>query len=193
MKLTETKLKIDYIEGIKDNDPILIKKIYTSFFPSITNYIQKNDGTLEDSEDIFADALEMIFRKVNKNELHLHCSFFTYLFEICKRQWSKKRRRKKFKSCLVIEDIKLYAHVENDPLSYERRERYNLYQEKFRLLSPNSQQVLFLSIVEKKSMAEIAEEMGYKSTGYARKRKHQCLQQLRNLMQKDSRFKELVK
>ena len=193
MKLIETKLKIDYIQGIKENNPILIKKIYTTFFPSITKFIQKNDGTIEDAEDVFADGLEIIFRKVNKNELHLNCSFFTYLFELCRRQWSKKRRRKKFRSNIVIDDLRLNNYAENDPPLYEHLERYNLYQEKFSLLSPNSQQVLLLAIVEKKSMAEIANVMGYKSTGYARKRKHQCLQKLRNLIQKDIRYKELIK
>ena len=42
-------------------------------------------------------------------------------------------------------------------------------------------------------MREIAQVMGYKSEGYARKRKHQCVRQLKELIQLDARYEELVK
>jgi len=191
MKYINQTASIDYLDGIKKHNPILIKNIYLQFFPSISSYIRRNEGNLEDAEDTFADALEIIFRKVRKEELTLHCSFYTYLFEICKRQWSKVRRRKKIRSD-ISNAKKNKKHIENNHVFFEQRERYDLYQEKFQQLSPNSQQVLLMAIVEKKSMTEIADVMGYKSTGYARKRKHQCLQKLRALIQKDRRYEELV-
>jgi len=190
MKYINQTANTDYLEGIKKHNPILIKNIYLQFFPGIADYVKKNEGNLEDAEDTFADALEIIFRKVRKEELTLHCSFYTYLFEVCKRQWSKVRRRKRIRSDIssAKQDRR---HIEYSHF-FEQRERYDLYQEKFMQLSPNSQQVLLLALVEKKSMTEIADVMGYKSTGYARKRKHQCLQKLRSLIQEDGRYEELA-
>ncbi len=186
----ETPIKINYLKGIKQNNPTLIRHIYDTFFPRILNYIQKNDGNTEDAEDIFADTMEIIFRKVSKDELILHCAFYTYFFEVCKRLWSKVNRRRKNYNALInrtgLSDI-----CESISHTFEERERYNLYKEKFKELSANSQKVLLLAIIEKKSMAEIASVMGYKSTGYARKRKHQCLQKLLTLIRKDRRYMEL--
>lgn len=192
MNTIETVVKTDYLNAIKKDNPKLIRHVYSHFFPGIANYIQKHDGNKEDAEDIFADALEVIFLKVSKDELSIKCSFYTYLFEVCKRMWSKVKRRKKYTSKKGVDSEMPQASNDNFHLQYEQQEQYNLYQEKFQQLSPNSQQVLLLAIVERKSMAEIAKLMGYKSTGYARKRKHQCLQQLLTLIQKDSRYEELV-
>jgi len=191
MKYINQTVNTDYLDGIKKHNSTLIKNIYSQFFPGIVNYIKKNEGNLEDAEDTFADALEIIFRKIRKEELTLHCSFYTYLFEVCKRQWSKVRRRKKIRKD-ISNTKQTKRQVENGHSFIEQRERYDLYQEKFMQLSPTSQQVLLMAIVEKKSMTEIATVMGYKSTGYARKRKHQCLQKLRALIQEDKRFEELV-
>ena len=154
MNTIETVAKTDYLDAIKKDNPKLIKHIYRSFFPGIASYIQKNNGNKEDAEDIFADALEVIFLKVSKDELSIQCSFYTYLFEVCKRMWSKVKRRKKYTSDKRVDNEIPYPSSERFDIRYDQQEQYNLYQEKFQQLSPNSQQVLLLAIVERKSMAE---------------------------------------
>jgi len=193
MSYLKPSLTPDYLEGIKQNNGKLIKCIYKNFLPRIAIFIQNNGGNFEDAEDVFSDALEAILRKVTTDELTLTCSFYTYLFEVCKRLWSKMQRRKKsYAKYLLDTETVDKQWTLNDHSLQVTQEKYLLYKEKFSQLSQNSQHLLFLVVAEKCSMTEIALLMGYKSAGYARKRKHQCVQQLAALIQHDVRYGELI-
>ena len=194
MSILKQPLEVDYVEGIKKNNTKLIQRIYTRFLPRIAYYIRQNGGSQAEAEDTFSDAIEVILRKIRDQSLELHCSFYTYLFEVCKRLWSKVKRRKKFHSQQSFEQAtQHFLLIEEGRYLSAFQECFNLYEEKWQYLPPNSQRLLKMAIVEHKSMREIAQVMGYKSEGYARKRKHQCVRQLKELIQLDARYEELVK
>lgn len=180
-----------YLEGILTHDGSVLRSIFHEFLPGIQRHILSNNGTLEEGEDVFMDALEVIYRKVKDGKLELISSFYTYLFEICKRLWLKKLRRKKFHSKVTIDDWKVLKLGEEPKELIEQTERFKLYREKLNLLRDDCQKILRLALIEKKSMKEIAAIMDYSGESYARKRKFQCKEKLLELIRKDARFKEL--
>ena len=179
-----------YLQGLKTQDEFVLKEIYNSYFPSINNHIINNSGLEEDAQDVFHDALIVIYRKSKENTFELTSSFHTYLFAICKNIWLKKLNRKKRESGVTIEQAEVLIITNEVEKTIETTEKYALYREKFQLLGKDCQKLLLLYF-EKKNMVEIASEMGFSSEGYSRKRKFQCKEKLTKLIKEDDRFNEL--
>jgi RNA polymerase sigma factor (sigma-70 family) len=179
-----------YLQGLKNQTLEVLQEIYDNYFPSIKGHIINNSGKEEDAEDVFHDALIVIYRKVKDDSLELTSSFHTYFFAICKNLWLKKLNRKKRQSRVTIEDAEVLTMENDTEKAIETTERFALYREKFQLLGEDCQKLLQLYF-EKKNMKEIANTMGFGSEGYARKRKFQCKEKLTKLIQSDDRFNEL--
>lgn len=179
-----------YLEGLKSGRGEVIETIFSNYLPVITGFITRNSGTGEDARDIFMDAMESLFKRLRKGELILTCSFSTYLFEICKRLWWKRLRRKKYHSKVTAEDLNVSnVAVEMEPW-LEQTEQHQLMREKFGLLGEVCRQLLALSWRTDKSMQEIAEDLDL-SYAYARKRKYKCKEHLIRLIRNDVRYLEL--
>ncbi len=179
-----------YLLGLKNQTGEVLREIYDKYLPGIVAYIVKNSGEEQDAEDVFHDALIVIYRKVKDDSLDLSSSFYTYLFAICKNLWLKKLNRKKRQSGVTIENAEVLTNENDAEQAIETTERFALYREKFQLLGEDCQRLLQL-FFDKKSMEEIAEAMGFGSEGYARKRKCQCKDKLTKLIREDERFDEL--
>ena len=179
-----------YLLGLKKQREEVLREIYDNYFPGIKNHVINNSGSDEDAEDVFHDALIVIYRKVKNDSLELTSSFHTFLFAICKNLWLKKLKRKKRKSGVTIEDAEVLTILNDSEQEIETTERFALYREKFQLLGEDCQKLLLLYF-ERKNMEEIAEAMGFGSEGYARKRKFQCKDKLTKLIKADERFNEL--
>lgn len=181
-----------YLQGIRLKDGKIIEEIYAEYLDSILRFILRNKGTGQDAEDVFMDALESLCRQVKYKGLSdLSCSFYTYLYEICKRLWYKQLRRQNRTSGVTFEDLMVFSGDMDPQEAIEETERHGLFWEKFRLLSPDCQKVLELSLIDELNSEEIAERMGYASDNYARKKKHECKEQLRKAIQQDDRFDDL--
>lgn len=190
MRNTFSPTKKQYFDGISSGDRIMIQFIYDYYFSRIESFIKSNNGNQEDAKDIFQDALMTIYVKCKNEDLNnLDCSFYTYLYAICKNLWLKKLRRKKHVSEDDPEDLD-HKIEEEIVKQIAQKERWNFYREKFKLLNSPCQKILLL-FFEKHNFSEISEKLGLGSANYAKKKKYLCKQKLIDLMRKDKRFKEL--
>ncbi len=80
---------LDLLNGIRRNDTIVLQYIYKNFYSKINFFIKKNSGDDDDANDIFQEAIIIIFRKLKANELVLDCTFETYLYSVCRFLWLK--------------------------------------------------------------------------------------------------------
>ena len=187
MKTFDAKSKDKiYIEGLRERDNKVLAEIYHAYFKGIAQYVIHHGGSRQDAEDVFQDAMLVLYRQVKSEQLVLTSSFYTYLYAVSKRIWLKKQGRKKTTQALPINEA-VPSTVET---MLEEAEQYELYQEKFRQLGKNCQQVLQFFFKGVK-MSEIAKRMNYASESYAKKRKFKCKEQLIKMIQKDVRFQGL--
>ena len=193
MKTTQNAIKMDdqtLINGLKNHDKAAINYLFSKFFPMVERLVMNNSGkNIEDAEDLFMSALEVVYLKVRDDKLKLSCAFSTFFYEICKRQWLKTLKRQKIRSMVTFEEQRVLSN--DDLLVLEKVERYNLYREKFQLLSQGCQKVLKMAL-DDNSMKTISEKLGFASEGYARKRKCQCKEKLTKLIRNDPKYKELT-
>lgn len=181
-----------YTEGLLLQKPEVVQAIFNEFLPLVTKFIRENSGTTEDAKDVFMYAIEVIYLKIQDNKLVLTASFFTYLFEICKRRWLNELRKNKFSSEVTIDSDKvsnMTTDAEDGAFS-PQSERQKLMSEKFTGIPKDCQMLLSLSWNTEMSMEEIAVAMGW-TYAYARKRKHLCKESLIMAVKSDIRYTEL--
>ncbi|MCP3933669.1 MAG: sigma-70 family RNA polymerase sigma factor [Bacteroidetes bacterium] len=180
----------NYASGLLNQDESSIRAIYDNYLPGIKSFILANSGKSEDAEDVFHDAMIVIYRKLKDNTFELNCSFHTFLYSIAKNLWLKRLRRKKKESGVTIEEAVVSTTESVYGINFEEQERLLLFREKFKLLGKDCRKLLRL-FFDKTPMDNIARQMGYKSDGYARKRKFKCKEKLVELIKKDNRYEEL--
>jgi len=190
MRNTSSPTKKQYFDGISNGDRMTIQLIYDHYFAKIESYIKGNSGNQEDAKDIFQDALMTIYVKTKNSNLDdLDCSFYTYLYAVCRNLWLKKLRKKK--PDFLDESSKFDGLLQEEiEQSIAKKERWAFYREKFKLLNKPCQKILQL-FFEKHNFNEISKKLGFGSANYAKKKKYLCKQKLIELMMKDQRFKEL--
>lgn len=179
------------LEGIRAGDAKAIKIFYKKNFSYIKGFVLKNSGNEEDAEDIFQDALIVIYEKLKAGSLDIYSNVTlrTYLYAICKNMWrSRLRKRKK-----IIIDNEVLKENEGIEVSIgeelDRKEREELYRKYFLTLNTSCREILSL-VFDGKNMKEIASITGY-SNGYTRKKKFECKKALLERLEKDPIFQEL--
>jgi RNA polymerase sigma factor (sigma-70 family) len=178
------------VAGIKLRDRETIWHLYKQYFPTISHLITTNSGTEIDAEDVFQDALVIIYKKISDDELILTSSFKTYLYSVCRNLWLQKLDKKTFSTDVL--DLAENAEFQ-DSIHFEftdtESEKIKIFQEHFLKLSEDCQKVLKL-FMAKTSLKEIAEEMGFGSEKYAKTRKFMCKEKLKEKIVNDPRFKK---
>ena len=179
-----------YIEAIREEDEAKIKEIFDEFLPMVESFICSNSGTVQDANDIFTDAVIVIWTKICGDNLILTSSFSTYLFSICRNQWLNVLRHKKIENRVINENQALLIPDEDVDRLMEEEEKHRILQENIAKLPDNCQKLLTLSLHDRKKMKEIAMIMKW-SDNYAGKRKTQCIKKLFSLIKSDKRYKML--
>lgn len=189
--MAEYKLE-EIIEGIRQNDVVRLQYVYKTFYPQIKFFITSNSGSEDDAQDIFQEAIVIIFNKLTQNQLQISCTFKTYLYSVCRLLWLKQLEKRKNKNEISIERNDYIELADNTEDVGEKAERFRLYQEYLSKLGEDCRKVIEMSL-EKIPYKKIAVIMGYKSDKYAKKRKYQCKEKLIKNIKSDPKYKELLR
>jgi RNA polymerase sigma factor (sigma-70 family) len=180
------------LEGLKKRDREVIRYVYKEYYPTIKFLIITNSGSDTDAEDVFQDAMVIIYKKITDNKLILTSSFKTFLYSICRNLWLQRLDRKLFS----------YEFLENENLTDMQdsivveitemeNEKYRLFQQHFLRLSEDCKKILRL-FMNKVPLREIAEIMGFKTEKYAKTRKFMCKEKLKNAIINDPNCKKFL-
>ncbi len=178
------------LKGLKSNDSEVLNFIYRKYFPEIRFFVIKNSGSDEDAQDVFQEAIIIIYKKLRDGVLDLTCSFKTYLYSVCRIVWLKQLEKRKIKKDSFSDNQVFVDLQEGVDEMAEEQERYKLYQKHFQTLHVDCQTILKL-FLEKVPLKEIASRMNINSEKYLKKRKFQCKEILVKRIQNDPNFKKL--
>jgi RNA polymerase sigma factor (sigma-70 family) len=180
------------LEGIRGQQRDAVLFVYKEYFPTIKYLITSNSGTEVDAEDVFQDALVIIYRKVANGDLILTSSFKTYLYSICRNLWLQRLDRRAFSSeFLDLENLNELQDTIQFEFADNESEKYKLFQQHFLKLGEDCQKILRLFLA-KVPLREIAEVMGFKSEKYAKTRKFMCKEKLKNQILNDPKYNKLI-
>lgn len=188
MTSSNNNIQERFIQGIIKGNPVILNEIYKIYTPKIKDYIKRKGGKTEDAQDIFQEALIIIYQKAQINGFELKSSFYSFLFGICRNLWLQKiiPETKKKTKIPPMEMVVSFNHSEEEI----KAERYKLYERCLQELSEDNRLILELS-TQNFSNKEIAEKLGIESYGYLRIKKMRAKKELIALIQKDILYKEL--
>jgi len=184
---------LDLLNGILRNDTIILQHIYKNFYSSINFFIKKNSGDDDDANDIFQEAIIIIYRKLKANDLVLDCTFETYLYSVCRFLWLKQLDKRRLEKEKIKDNHEYNDDIYDDGLEKvaDLNERYRLYQKHFANLGSDCQKILQLYF-DKVPLRNIAQIMGFKSEKYAKKRKFKCNEYLIKSIKQDFEYKKIL-
>lgn len=164
----------ELITQIKKGDEKALDYIYRKNFKSIIKMVLNNKGTEDEAQDIYQDALIVLWQKVQKDDFVLTSKLSTYLYAICKNLWLKELERK---SRLV--------GTEKDEVEFinlEQKERIKIIHDCIDSLGDTCKKVLTYYYFDGMSMLEIAKKLGFANADTAKTKKYKCKKELDSLI-----------
>ncbi|MDH7446966.1 RNA polymerase sigma factor [Aquimarina sp. 2201CG14-23] len=180
---------LEYLEGLRNGNTKTIHAIYNVVFPKVRDFILNNRGKHQDAEEVFHNALFQLTIRLKISNIEIKSSFEAYLFTVCKNLWRKELNVRK-KWVRKEEFLTLKAEEYDHSEAIIAQERWELFEKKIELLSPNCRELL-KAYFKKIPYAEIIKRFNYSSDNVAFQRIFKCKKQLADLIKKDSSYKKL--
>ncbi len=188
--MNKTDFKI--IESIRtgSNDRVLAY-LYDKPLKKISYYILSNNGSREDANDIFQDAVLILFNQVKKNKYDENNELDGFLYSVARNLWIDKTRRDKR---MMTKDFNIetnHSDFTDHLTDLIDREKSSALRKTFEKLDEKCRKILLLVIYEKLSMKEISEKMGYSNENVAKSNHYRCKQYLTKIAKEDKQLLNL--
>lgn len=173
------------LDKLKTEDSSSFELLYRFYFPSIASYIKQNLGNNEDAEDIFQEAIMVLLQKIRQSDFVLTSSLKTYLYAIAKNLWLKRLRDNKMR--IVDNELSLTTYetktefIELEPEISNEEKVENWLQK----ITRKCQNILKALFFYKVPMDTLMVKMGWKNKHTASSQKHKCIQQIKNVKERE--------
>ena len=164
--------------------------LYATEYKAVRAFVTRNHGTRVDAQDVFQDALVVLYTNLRQDNLVLRSSLHTYLQSVCRNIWKKKRRDKK-----PTVDLESMADPPFEPSHLEvlqADEKTKVMADYIARLGEECQRILTLYYFERVRIKKIAELLEISGEAVAKNRKARCMKNLRSLTEDDELFKTLL-
>ena len=181
----------DYLRGLVEKDERVVTKIYQELYPKIQKYVLSNGGTEDDARDLMQKSLMQMVVRAKVRHLEIKTSFEGYLFITARNFWLRIVKKRN----LEVTNYELSTlHSEDQEVadSAVEQEKWELFQEKLAVLSENCRRLLGF-FFKKLSYKEIATAMEYANENVVKQRMFKCKQKLKDGIQADFRYNELIR
>ncbi len=175
------------LAALADGQRAATEQIYRQNYPIISGWLVKNGGSSTDADDLFQEAIVVLFGKAQDTEFSLTCSIGTYLFAISKHLWYKKLQRKNREPVALHDntgdddDDTGIAYDDDISTHQEREEHYEQLDAALEQIGEPCRSILKAYYHHDKSMQEIAADFGYTNPDNAKTQKYKCLTRLRKI------------
>ena len=170
------------VEQLRSGDHrAALATLYTSF-PLVRQLVGQHGGNDADAQDIFQEALLVLYRNAQQPDFELTCAPSTYLYSVARYLWKdvyKKRQRETLldePSHLPCTDVRtdLERHQ-------EEQQRQQVLSRLLQQLGDKCKTLLQAYYYQRMSMKEIAQSFGYRSVDSAKTQKYKCIERAKKI------------
>ena len=162
--------------GLHRNDPVTIRSLYAKHFPAVRQYVVQNSGSTNDAQDVFQEAMTVLWMKVKEGQLLPEGDPGGFVFRVAKYKWLDIVRSAGHKHMKVVHDDR-HEHVGAEAPD-DVEERIVRLRGIYDKLDDKCRNVLDRFYFERKDLATIAAEMGVEEESI-RTIKYRCMMKLR--------------
>jgi len=183
------------IEALKSQDPGKRDRAIYHFYSDhdlkafVTGYIKNHNGSEEDADDAFQEAIILLDRNVRNGSFRGDSSLKTYFFAIVKWYWLAVQRKKRITvGPLQPDDIDIGVESVEDDLIYLEKKEF--LDRAVASVGLRCRELLGYYKLDY-SMKEIASLMGFSSPAMAKKQAYRCREKLREFLSGHSEYLQL--
>jgi len=165
--------------------------LYESQYPKLKSYILKNNGSEHDAEDIFQEAMIILFSHITRKKFDKEKDLGGFLYVVACNLYKRSKRRKPFEELQedqtnTIPDFSYYTQV----FQQDTRKQIDTL---LALAGENCKKLLHLTMNEHYSMKEIQAEMGYESIDTVKTRHYKCKKKLITGLKERPNYAQFIK
>ena len=177
------KIDQEIIDSIREGrNQKALDYLYKDPLKKVRHYILSNSGNIDDANDIFQDAIVVLFHYIKTNKYNEAYEIDAFIFKVAKNAWiDLARKNKKINTTIEINDLVL-ENSDNQLTQLLKSEKLDVFNKLFQQLEANCQELLKLTLFDKKSMREIKEIMGFKHETVAKSQHYRCKQYFSKLL-----------
>lgn len=165
-----------WVVALRRNDPATVRSIYTKHFPAVRHYVIQNNGSTDDAQDVFQEALTVLWLKAREDRLIPDSDPGAFLFRVAKNKWLDVVRSAAHKHMKVVHDDR-HSTLQTDAAD-DTEERIMRLRGIYEKLDDKCRTVLDRFYFERKDLGTIAAELGVEEESI-RTIKYRCMMKLR--------------
>lgn len=187
--------EIILINNLKQGDDTKIfSYLYKTTLKKVRGHILKNNGTHDEANDVFQDAVIILLNHVRNGKWDTKYDLDGFMFSISKNLWIDKVRKDQRKvNYQDIDRIENESDFKDQLSELIDREKSNAVRVLFEKLDEKCRAILNFVMIERLSMKEISQKMGYSSEDVAKTRHYKCKQYLTGLVKGDVELVKLLR
>jgi RNA polymerase sigma factor (sigma-70 family) len=160
-----------------------IGRLYAEF-PRIRQLVRRKGGGTNDAHDVFQEAIVIFCRRAADPSFQLTSSIGTYLYSVCRHLWKDMQRKQKRQ--VLLDDMHEVGNEITETVQehWAREEKYGYLDQVLKQIDARCRQIFQLYYFEKRSMQQVAQQVGFSGEESAKTQKYKCMEQARKLAQK---------
>lgn len=180
------KIDLKIVDSIEKGDnSSALKYLYGEPLKKVRNYILKNNGSRDDANDVFQDAVIALFNLIKKGKYDRSKDLNGFLYVVAKNLWVDKIRRDKKRELTDFSESYDHSDYTDHLKNMMSQEKLTAFQTLFNMQSDRCKDLLHYSIYEKLSMKEISKKMGMSNENVAKATNYRCKQALAKLIEEN--------
>lgn len=176
------KNDIELIAALKQRDRNAFKYLYKNYTGPIKHFVKTNGGQDVDAEEIEQNVIVLLYEKITSGNFVLNegTKLSTYMYAVGKNMWYKKAGRDitfsdETEIIDSVDEFDIDLISDNNEIETQVIKALNESDE-------DCKKILTAYYYDKKSMRDIAEDMGTITEENLRKRKYKCIQKLKKVV-----------
>ena len=162
-------------------DKEILNWLYNAIYPKVRRYVLGNNGSVDDSKDVFQEAVLVLYKQVIDDKYDLIKDTEGYIITLSRNIWINTCKKTNRQVSIELADNP--AQIEDNALiTLIMNEKWDAFQKLFDMIGERCKQLLFYSTYEKKSMEEIALKMNFTNANAAKTTNYRCKQKLIELV-----------
>ena len=169
----------DIISGIRQGRKEVLEEVYKQNRLPFIEWLSKTQQIpIDEATEIYQQTIVVFYENIMNGKLiELKSNIKTYLFAIGKNKVSEYRRKRAKKT--TIADYHVYKDEDNIEEKDKQEKMIELSKKCLELIGDPCRKLLELYYYHKRSMSQIANELGYKNENSTKNQKYKCLEKLR--------------
>lgn len=181
----------ELIRQFVENHHKAVETIYKNSFNMVKVLILQMGGNDNDAEDIFQEALIVLYHQAQRDHFELTSSISTYLYSVSRKLWLKKLNKNL--SVSFVEDTDIFEKYSSKLMSEDYEEKELLFkkmEKSMDSLGEPCKSLLHNFYINSWSMERIVHELGYNNTDTAKTQKYKCLMRLKKIFFNEKNVKD---